>query len=231
MKKLTVKLTATEAVFGWVYLGLQLFVIPTVIVVANLIMGSPLDETGLNIIYFVFNFLCVALIFRKYLIACGKIALANKGHTLVSAVFGYLIHWGLSIVVTVVILLIYPEFNNVNDANIQSMVDDNFILTAIGTILLVPITEEVLYRGLIFQGLHGKSRFWAYAVSAIAFCMPHVLGYIGAYSPLHLLLCFIQYLPAGLALAWAYERADSIWAPILLHTFVNLAGVGAMIAR
>ena len=231
MKKLSVKLTPTETVLGWIYMGLQLFVVPSILVIANLILGNPLDETALNIIYFVLNFLCVTLIFRKYLVACGKIALRNKGHTLLSALFGYLIHWGLSIAVSLFILFVYPDFSNVNDANIQTMVDSNLVLTAIATILLVPITEEVLYRGLIFQGLHGKSRFLAYAVSALAFCLPHVLGYIGQYSPLHLLLCFIQYLPAGLGLAWAYERADSIWAPIILHTVVNLIGVGAMIVR
>ena len=231
MKKLSVKLTPTETLLGWIYMGLQLFAIPTLLVVANQFTGTPLDETGLNIVYFVLNFLCVCLIFSKYLLACGKISLAAKRKTILSSVFGYLIHWGLGIVVSIVILSVYPEFNNVNDANIQSMVDSNFALTAIATILLVPITEEVLYRGLIFQGLHSKNRILAYAVSSLAFCLPHVLGYIGLYSPLHLLLCFIQYLPAGLALAWSYERADSIWAPILLHMFINLLGVGAMIVR
>ena len=104
MKKLSVKLTPTETVLGWIYMGLQLFAIPTILVVLNIIWGNPLDETGLNIIYFVLNFLCVILIFRKYLIACGKIALTNKGHTFLSALFGYLIHWGLSIVVSMFIL-------------------------------------------------------------------------------------------------------------------------------
>lgn len=231
MKKLSVKTTQAELILGLVYLVLQLLFIPSILVIVNLILGGPLDETELNFIYFALNFLCVTVIFHKYLIACGKISLAAPGKTVVSAVFGYLIYWGLSFFVSLLILWVYPEFNNVNDTNIEAMVDNNFALMSIGTILLVPVTEEALYRGVIFQGLHHKSRFWAYAVSALVFCLPHVIGYIGAYSPLHLLLCFIQYLPAGLALAWSYERADSIWAPILLHTFVNLTGVGAMIAR
>ena len=50
MKKLSVKLTPTETVLGWIYMGLQLFAIPTILVVLNIIWGNPLDETGLNII-------------------------------------------------------------------------------------------------------------------------------------------------------------------------------------
>lgn len=224
-------MTHGETVWGWIYMILQLLFIPTGLVLINIFLPKPLNDAELNFLFFCVNFLCVTVISHKYLIACGRISLAAPGKCVVAAVFGYLIYWGLSFAVSMCILLVYPEFNNVNDAAIQTMVDSNFALTAIGTILLVPVTEEVLFRGLIFQGLHGKSRFWAYAVSALAFCLPHVLGYIGLYSPLHLLLCFLQYLPAGLALAWAYERADSIWAPVLLHTFVNLTGVGAMIAR
>ena len=43
-----------------------------------------------------------------------------------------------------------------------------------------------------------------------------------------LLLCFVQYLPAGLCLGWAYARADSIFAPTLMHMIINLIGMLAM---
>ena len=230
-KSLSVKMTRGETTLGWIYMVLQLLFLPTALVLLNATLRAPLDEVELNFLFFCLNFLCVTVIFRRYLLDCGRISLAAPGKCLKAAVSGYFMYWGLSFVVSLFILSVYPEFNNVNDSAIQVLVDNNFALTAIGTILLVPVTEEALFRGLIFQRLHHKSRFWAYTVSAVAFCLPHVLGYIGLYSPLHLLLCFLQYLPAGIALAWAYEKADSIWAPILLHTFVNLTGVAAMTAR
>lgn len=224
-------MTRAETALGWIYMALQLLFLPTVLVLLNTFLQTPLDEAELNFLFFCLNFLCITVIFRKYLLRCGKISLGAPGKCLLSAAVGYGLYWALSLGVSMLILWVYPEFNNVNDAAIETMVDSNFALTAIGTILLVPVTEEVLFRGLIFQGLHHKSRILAYAVSSVAFCLPHVLGYIGLYSPLHLLLCFLQYLPAGIALAWAYERSDSIWAPVIIHTFVNLTGVGAMIAR
>ena len=108
------------------------------------------------------------------------------------------------------------------------MVQENFALLTIGTVVLVPITEELLFRGLIFRGIYNRSHFWAYAISAVAFSLPHVVGYIGFYDPLLLLLCFVQYLPAGLCLGWAYARADSIFAPTLMHMIINLIGMLAM---
>jgi membrane protease YdiL (CAAX protease family) len=38
----------------------------------------------------------------------------------------------------------------------------------------------------------------------------------------------VQYLPAGLALAWAYEKADTIWAPILMHMTINQISITFM---
>ena len=47
------------------------------------------------------------------------------------------------------------------------------------------------------------------------------MGYLSAYPVHHLLLAFLQYLPAGLVLAWAYRKSGSIFSPILIHAAVN----------
>ena len=55
-----------------------------------------------------------------------------------------------------------------------------------------------------------------------------VLGYIGSESVTTLVLCFVQYLPAGLCLAWTYTKADNIFAPIVVHALVNAIAIGAV---
>jgi len=40
-----------------------------------------------------------------------------------------------------------------------------------------------------------------------------------------IILCFLQYLPAGFALAWCYRRSGSIFASILVHMTVNQMGM------
>ena len=73
-----------------------------------------------------------------------------------------------------------------------------------------------------------KNKAAAYLVSMAAFAAIHVLGYIGSEDLGRLVLCFIQYLPAGLCLAWTYTKADNILAPTLVHAIVNAVAIGAL---
>ena len=56
----------------------------------------------------------------------------------------------------------------------------------------------------------------------------HVLGFIGKYSALELVMAVLQYLPAGLSLAWAYTKSDTIFAPIVIHACINLVAIGGL---
>ena len=84
------------------------------------------------------------------------------------------------------------------------------------------------HRGLVFRTLYNRSKIAAYVISVVIFGALHVVGYITMYEPLQLLLCFLQYIPAGIALGWAYARSGSILAPILIHTLVNALGVAIL---
>ena len=108
------------------------------------------------------------------------------------------------------------------------MVQENSTLMTIGIVLLVPIAEEFLYRGLFFSQFYNRKPIAAYLISTVVFAAIHVVGYLGSYPAMRLALCFLQYLPAGIAMGWAYARADSIWASILMHTTINLIGTLAM---
>ena len=127
--------------------------------------------------------------------------------------------------VTWIIRQLAPSFSNYNDASIAAMSRGSYYLMLVGTVILVPPVEECLYRGLIFRNLYGKSRWAAYLVSILAFALIHILGYVGQYSPLELLMAVLQYLPAGLCLAWAYTKADTIFAPIVIHAAINFISI------
>ena len=43
-----------------------------------------------------------------------------------------------------------------------------------------------------------------------------------------MLMALLQYLPAGLCLAWSYAKSDTIFAPILIHALVNAWGIYEM---
>ena len=122
--------------------------------------------------------------------------------------------------------LVKPDLQNLNNAFFADQARTNFTLTAIATVFLAPPVEECLFRGLLFSTIHQKSRFLAFAVSALAFALVHVSGYLSYYGALGSLLLLLQYLPAGLALGWAYEKADTILAPMVIHMVINAISMG-----
>jgi membrane protease YdiL (CAAX protease family) len=79
---------------------------------------------------------------------------------------------------------------------------------------VVPLTEELFFRGLLFRWLRQRLEFWPAAfVSAAAFGVAH--GSVDKAIISGLL---------GLALAWLFERSRSLAPAILLHqTFNSLA--------
>ncbi len=228
MKKLSVVPNTNETIFGFIYLAVQLTVLQPILVVIGMLIGVPISEAVLNFLFFAINFICVTILLHRYLITSGKVALENVFGTLRGAFLGFAVYWLLNIFISLLIQKISPDFFNVNDSSIAELTKENYTLMAIGTVLLVPITEEALYRGLIFGRLYNFNRILAYAVSTVFFCALHVVGYIGLYSPLQLLLCLIQYVPAGLCLGWAYAKTGTIWAPILIHITINQIAISTM---
>ena len=226
--KLSISMSRKEVIFGWLLMVGQLLILPVVAVMLNDMLSAPLSDTQMNIALFALEFLFATIIFRKFLKASARSALRTPFRCLRFAALGLLLYYIGSFLVGLVIGSVDSDFSNINDSNISVLAQDNYTLIFLCTVLLVPVTEELLYRGLIFRGLQKKNRLIAYLVSAAVFSLIHVVGYIGMTSTTTLLLCFLQYLPAGLSLAWAYEKADTIWAPILMHMTVNQISISLM---
>ena len=229
MKRLTTNIRRTEAILGLIYFVLQLFTIPLVLVIINNLLPIPLSDAKLNFAFFALNFIGVTVIFHRYLIESFRMLLLHPKQTIITSLQGFGLYWLGSILINLLVSYIEPEFFNVNDKEIAALADQSAYLIFIGTVVLVPIVEETLYRGLIFGQLYLKNPVLGYIVSVIIFSASHVFGYIGLYSPLQLLLCFLQYIPAGIFLAWAYIKADTIMAPVIIHMTVNFIGMLAML--
>ncbi len=221
-------LNKQETIGGWIYFIFELLALPTVLQILNAKMGSPLSTAEINFTYFLINFIAVLLIFHDYLGRNLAQVRLHPAYFCQAVILGLVAYYASNLLMGYVISLIDPRFVNANDEAISGMTSSNFFLMAVGTVVLVPPVEECFFRGLIFRELYGKSRWAAYLVSIAAFASVHILGYITVYSPVELILSFLQYLPAGLWLAWAYTKSDTIFAPILIHAAVNAMGIAAM---
>ena len=228
MKKLTVSLRRSEIIAGFIFMVMQILVLPFLLVLCNELLPHPMSEVELNFASFALNFIGVTVIFHRFLIDSAKAFLRSPGNNLLICLGGFGLYWFSSIAVNGLVLFLEPEFSNVNDDSIQLLTQQSMVLMTVSTVLLVPVTEECLYRGLLFGLLYRKNAILGYVVSVAVFSALHVISYIGMYDPFRLFLCFLQYLPASISLAWTYTQADSIWAPVLIHTLVNLIGMLAI---
>lgn len=223
--KLAIRPNDQEQVWGIVYMLFSILMLPTLLRLFNGLLPVPLGNTWFNFLYFSCNFLFVVWIFHGFLQRCMVHAGKYPWRFLGAVCIGIAAYWALNYLTALVLEGISKDYVNLNDSTIQTMVQGNFPIMALGTALLVPVAEETLHRGLVFGSLYPKNHCMAYVISAAVFSAVHIIGYIGIYDPLHLLMAFIQYVPAGLVLAWAYRFSGSIFAPIIIHATINTIGL------
>ena len=209
---------------GFGYLAFELLLLPSLLSWIFRLIGIT-SEAVANFIFFLINFLCCGWIFQQLLRESATRFELWPRKIWGTAAVGLVAQYLISIRLTQLIFLLRPDFANANDAAIAEMAESDLVLMAIGTILLVPPAEECLFRGLIFRNLWSRNHVAAYLVSMAFFSLLHVAGYIGAYSPLHLLMCFLQYLPASFCLCWCYCQTGTIITPIFMHALTNAMSV------
>jgi membrane protease YdiL (CAAX protease family) len=96
-------------------------------------------------------------------------------------------------------------------------------LTVVAVVVLAPLGEELLFRGLLLRGLVRKLRFWpAAAIASLLFAAAHADSYLLWPRAVSLFL-------TGLVLAWLY-RWRGYWASVTAHATVNIAAAIALIA-
>ena len=217
-----------EYTWGIRYLLFQMFFLPYLLAVAFAIIWPQCPNSVLNFVFYLINFGVLVPLLHSYLSQAANHFSKNAARILLTAAVGFAVYYFSTTALSLLIRHLMPQFFNVNDSNIAATAQGSLLLTAMGTVVLVPTAEELMYRGLLYGLCRKRSRILAFAVSTVVFAAIHVTGYIGHYEPLHLLLCYVQYIPAGLVLAGAYEFSGSIFAPILIHTTVNIIGILSM---
>ncbi len=82
----------------------------------------------------------------------------------------------------------------------------------VNLVLLVPMTEEWLFRGLLYEGLSRHlSKGWAILLQALVFASLHPWGF---YT--------VLYVAIGLLLGWFRAKFSSLWPGIWAHQFQNM---------
>jgi len=96
-------------------------------------------------------------------------------------------------------------------------------LTIVALVLLAPLGEELLFRGLLLRALVRRLRFWPAAViSSLVFAAAHADAYL-------IWPRAIALVGTGVALAWLY-RWRGYWASVIAHATVNAVASIALVA-
>ena len=182
---------------------------------------------------FALDFIVLLLVFRKFLWRSLAPLKGNRKRLLATVLRGFGFYWLLGYLVSLLILYLslvlelMPE--NRNNEVIGTILTNYTLPMAISTVVLAPVTEECLVRGVLFAPICRRKPWVAYLVTTVLFGLMHTFQYIGVQPWSVLALSFLQYLPAGIVLGWAYQRSRSIWGAIALHSLINLVAVVAMV--
>ena len=171
-------LNPKEKIIGTVWLVFQTSFFAMLLQWLNTLLPAPLPQTEINLIFFSVNFTAIAIIFRQYLWAQIKLIPEIFEKIFSITVSGFAVYWALKTLLTQVLFALEPDFTNVNDVAIQNLIAENYAIMFVGTVILAPITEEMLFRGLVFRGLYDHTPGLAWVFSVALFALIHILGYI-----------------------------------------------------
>ena len=128
-------------------------------------------------------------------------------------------YWAIGIIIMIVSNLVINRIvggGASNEEAVQSMIKSLPLVMLINAGFIAPFSEEMVFRKAFRDVL--KKR-WLFAIcSGFIFGLLHCLG-----GPLIEYLYIIPYGILGFSFALAYDKTDTVFTPLFLHTFHNTA--------
>ncbi len=232
-RKSSTYMTSGEQIAGVIFFVIYLLVLPFATAplfrLAGQLLGITISQAMQNVIYYYVLFAVTILIFHNFLGRTSRQLADNLGGACRMLAVGLVALYGLNELVYRLTNLVMTNHTNLNDTTISAQINDAPHMTLLIVVLLAPFVEEVLFRGLVFGNLKGKSAVVAYLVSCLLFALLHVWQFAVVQQDVTYFLLMVQYLVPGLVLAWVYDRTGTLWTSIGLHAAANALSVWTML--
>lgn len=163
-----------------------------------------------------------SVIFRRFLAASFRRLTEDAGRAICAILVGAAVYWAALFALSVAAAAL--GVTEETDGRFFAGSASGDIRAAVSAVIFAPVTEEALFRALLFGGLAKKNRPAAYIVSTLVFGVMHLWPHIGSLGAAEMAVSLILYVPGGLILARVYERTETVWASVLLHALINLTG-------
>ena len=214
-----------ERVMGFIYLPIHILVLPMAIsFAAGWLFPGTVDDVApvLNMAYYAFGCVFLFAVMFRFLKASFNELLDWKARAVQGVLFGIALYFILLVALSLILNSLSLGASNPNSDEIGREALVNRGAVYVVALVLAPIVEELLFRGVVFGSIRRRSRILAYVVSALVFSFYHVWQYFFfGYDP-SLFISVLSYIPPSIALAYCYERSGSIWTSMLLHAAINL---------
>lgn len=228
-RKSAAYMTAGEQIAGTVLFVIYLLVLPFATTplfdLAERLLATDISPGLRNALYYYILFAVTLIVFHGFLSRTTRHFLDNSGGAVKLAAVGLVALYGLNELVYRLSALVVASRTNLNDTTISAQMEDAPRTTVLIVVLLAPFVEEVLFRGLVFGNLRGKSRLVGYAVSCALFALVHVWQFAVVNHDITYFLLMVQYLVPGLVLCWAYDRSGTLWTAIGIHAAANALSI------
>jgi membrane protease YdiL (CAAX protease family) len=132
---------------------------------------------------------------------------------------------GLSILFRPLVWLLFPEggpAQEIGDVMADLESDGTRLTSLMVSVVLVPITEELTFRGVLIKALGDRSKRVLIVASALVFSLFHVLGLTTGNLLAAAAIVLPQLFIVGLVLAWVTLRSGRLGPAIFLHSGWNL---------
>ena len=232
-KKSAPNITPREQAAGTVFFVVYLVVLPFATTplfrLAEILLDVTISSAMRSVIYYYLLFAVTLVIFHRFLARTCRNLADNLGASVQTLLAGLVGLYGLNELMYRLTRLLAGNRTNLNDTTISAQIDTAPHMTLLIVIFLAPFVEEVLFRGLVFGNLKGKSRPVAYGLSCVLFALLHVWQFAVVNQDLTYFLLMLQYLVPGLVLCWVYDRTGTLWTSIGLHALANALSVWSLL--
>lgn len=223
----TSEMTRRERVMALAYIPVHIALLPLLLTWLSVYAGV-MDEVTANVLCYSIGFIYMLIFEFRFLRREFDPLCDHLLRCALEIIAGYLLMMVCNYCTSIIILAVLPTASNPNNGAIMDMANIDLRWVKAMTVFLAPPLEELMFRAGIFGGLRRRSRFAAYAVSALVFSLYHVWAY-AITDPINWIY-IIQYIPVSLLLARCYERTNSIWCSIFFHMTVNAISLQALYA-
>lgn len=144
-----------------------------------------------------------------------------KGNVIYGCVIGTLLIYLLGLVGGIITLLLGGNQTSENQQLIETITVSHPFIMIFTSVVLAPMLEEFIFRGIVFGWVYELNPKLAHIVSAFIFGLIHIMMAILNGNIAEWVQIF-SYFFMGIALSFLYEKKNNIFVPILGHATNNL---------